>query len=302
MEDLRKQIDEFISKNGISRNVFAKNIDINPSYLAGYMKEGKSFKYSDKVEALAKKYLDNYTPRKEISQDELPFIATKDAKAINAVISWVAQDRDMGVVIGEAGTGKSRAVKEYASNHPEVVLIEATISTSARVLFKILSDKFNVGASKSIDETIRAVANELKKVQKMIIIDEAEHLPYRALEGIRRMYDFSGSPVVLVGTKKLLMNLTGGKKNNLEYEQLSSRIGSKWNLEGLVNAKGDKDLVEVCKHFGVVDKNDVDLVKSLTRGNFRKTEKLLKRALRIAVLNECEINDECIKEATKMLL
>ena len=45
---------------------------------------------------------------------QAPFIATKNAKAINATIENAMSNREMGVIIGETGTGKSRAIKEYA--------------------------------------------------------------------------------------------------------------------------------------------------------------------------------------------
>lgn len=305
--ELKERIADFLLSQNISQNQLSKTLGLNAAYLTGYMKEGKSFRYANKVEALIKTYLDNFIEIKPKNQAELPFLQTKDAKSINAVIEWSVEDRDMGVIIGDAGTGKSRTVKEFVKNHPEAVLIEATISTNARALFRMLCVKFGVNMSKNIDEMIRDVAAELKKVQKLIIIDESEHLPYRALEAIRRLYDFSGSPVILVGTRKLLNNLTGAKRTNLEYAQLSSRVGSKWFLEGLTYLNADKqkinrDLIGVCKLFGVENLELVNLIENFTRGNFRKTEKLLKRAKKLAEINSCEIDEACINEATKMLL
>lgn len=137
-------------------------------------------------------------------------------------------------------------------------------------------------------------------------------MPYRALEGIRRLYDLSQkTPLILVGTRKLYSNLTGGKNRNLEYQQLSSRVGGKFQANGLVyrveKESGkveivDTDLRRVCECFGVIDSSLISLIATLSRGNFRKTEKLLRRSLRLAEFNECEINEEIIKEATKMLL
>lgn len=304
---LKERIADFLLSQDVSQNQFAKTLGLNAAYLTGYMKEGKSFRYANKVETLAKTYLDNFIESRPKNQAELPFLQTKDAKGIVAVIEWAIEDRDMGVIIGDAGTGKSRTIKEFVKKHPEAVLVEATISTNARALFRMLCVKFGVNFSKSIDEMIRDVAEELKKVQKLIIIDEAEHLPYRALEAIRRLYDFSKSPVILVGTRKLLNNLIGAKRTNLEYEQLSSRVGSKWFLEGLtyLNAdkqKIDRDLMQVCKLFDVENKELISSVERLTMGNFRKTEKLLKRAKKLSEINRCEINEACINEATKMLL
>ena len=137
---LADRIKDFIEANktsGMSQNKFATALGINPEYISGYIKEGSSYKYADKVEEPAKNYLDNFIQKVDVLQDELPFVKTKDAKSIHAVIGWAVQDRDMAMISGVAGSGKTRAVREYVRTHPDSILIEATINTSAKSLFKI---------------------------------------------------------------------------------------------------------------------------------------------------------------------
>ena len=306
---LADRIKDFIEANktsGMSQNKFATALGINPAYVSGYIKEGSSYKYADKVEEPAKNYLDNFIQKVDVLQDELPFVKTKDAKSIHAVIGWAVQDRDMAMISGVAGSGKTRAVREYVRTHPDSILIEATINTSAKSLFKILARELGLNDKGSIDELIRQSAQSLKKVSRTIIIDEAEHLPYRALESLRRMHDFSRATLVLVGTNKLLINLTASKSGN-ELEQLSSRVGNKWILGGLSYVDEDKkkirdDLEAVCKNFGVTQKSCIDLIEALAKGNFRKTEKLLRRAKMLSEYAKTPINEDVVKEATKMLL
>ncbi|AQW85457.1 bacteriophage DNA transposition protein B [Campylobacter pinnipediorum subsp. caledonicus] len=302
---LANEISSFLAKTGMSQNKFANILGVNGAYVSGYLKEGSNYKYADKVENPAKNYIDNYIVKNEISDDELPFLVTKDVKSINAVINWAVKDRDMAVISGVAGSGKSRAIAEFCKKHPEAILIEATINTSAKTLLKMLANRLNVDSKGSIDELIRVCADTLSKFNKIIIIDEAEHLPYRALESIRRLYDFSKSTLVLVGTNKLLLNLTSSKNGN-ELEQLSSRVGSKWVLRGLSyyeqNNKNNDDLKELCLKFGINDDKCISLVESLSRGNFRKSVKLLNRAKLLSENANIELNEQAISEATKMLL
>lgn len=312
MQNLKEKTLEHLANSGLSQNIFAKQIGVHPSYMSSYINDTEGFKYKDKVEKALSLYFDNKIEKKEPRTLELPFIATKDSKSIYSLIEFAIEDRDMAIIIGEAGTGKSRTVKEFTAKHPEVILVEATINTNSRSLFAMIANSLNLTASKSIDETIRRCAEYLKRIEKTIIIDESEHLPYRALEGVRRLYDLSEkTPLILVGTRKLYSNLTGGKNRNLEYQQLSSRVGGKFQANGLVcrvEKEGGKaeiidiDLKRVCECFGVTNSPLVNLIATLTRGNFRKTEKLLRRSARLAEFNECEINEEIIKEATKMLL
>jgi bacteriophage DNA transposition protein B, putative len=306
---LANDIVRFIKENeksGMSQNKFAKLLGINPAYISGYIKEGSSYKYAHKVEGPAKNYIDNFIKKIDVTQDELPFIKTRDAKSIHAVINWAVKDRDMAMISGAAGSGKTRAIREYVRTHPDSILIEATINTSAKSLFKILTAELGLESKGCIDDLIRRSATELKKLSKTIIIDEAEHLPYRALESLRRMHDFSRAPLVLVGTNKLQLNLTSSRSGDA-LEQLSSRVGNKWILGGLSYLNDDNqiisdDLKEVCKSFGVENKDCVGLIQRLAKGNFRKTEKLLRRSRMLCEYGGGTINEDVVKEATKMLL
>ncbi|MEV9348723.1 ATPase, partial [Klebsiella pneumoniae] len=60
------------------------------------------------------------------------------------------------------------------------------------------------------------------------LIDEAENLPYRALEVIRRIHDKAGVGVVLAGMPRLIINLKGKRG---EYAQLYSRVGFALDLQ-----------------------------------------------------------------------
>ena len=66
------------------------------------------------------------------------------------------------------------------------------------------------------------IVNKLKNSGRLIIVDEAENLPYRALELLRRIYDKAKVGILLVGLPKLLTNLKGNKG---QYKQLYSRVG-----------------------------------------------------------------------------
>lgn len=163
MQNLKEKTLEHLANSGLSQNIFAKQIGVHPSYLSSYLNDAEGFKYKDKVEKTLSSYFENRIEKKEPHALELPFMHTKDAKSIYSLIEFAIEDRDMAIIIGEAGTGKSRTVKEFSSKHPEVILIEATINTNSRSLFAIIANALNLAPSKSIDETIRRCAEYLKK-------------------------------------------------------------------------------------------------------------------------------------------
>jgi len=257
--DYRDEIEAFIQENGLSRNGFAKTIGVNPAYLSKYMKEGENYKYASSVVTPAKTFIENYIEKNRekkvgIKSKKLPFVQTKDTKGIEIVLRFAVEDDEMSIVVGDPGTGKSRAVEEWVAKHPEVKLIETTLGMRANELFETIAEKLGVKPKhrKSLDFLIRLCAKELKSLDDgYFIIDEAEKLNHRALEALRRMYDFSQKPLILVGTRQLLQNLTGvGKRDNNEYDQLRSRVSGKWVMQSLVHSTdGEKGLVEVDDDF-----------------------------------------------------
>ena len=119
----------------------------------------------------------------------------------------------------------------------------------------------------------------------MLLIDEAEHLPLRALEDLRRIYDFSSTPLILAGTEILLKNLVG---RNKELRQLYSRICGKWAMQGLSKEESDA-------FYGTG-------IFAHAKGNFRASEKLHKKSVRLAALNGCAVGEEIIAQACGMVI
>ncbi|MCW1861884.1 hypothetical protein OLQ84_07385, partial [Campylobacter jejuni] len=80
-------------------------------------------------------------------------------------------------------------------------------------------------------------------------------------------------------------NLMG---KNKELKQLYSRICGKWMMRGLSKEESDEFFGKGYFKF--------------SNGNFRSSAKLLKKALRLAELEECEINDELLTSASEMVI
>ncbi|MDR0578989.1 MAG: AAA family ATPase [Campylobacteraceae bacterium] len=310
--ELRDRIKAYLKESGISQTRFAKTIGVNNAYLSKYLTEGDIYIYTDKVKSPAEKYLNNQSIKKgEAKTNNTPFVFTRDAKMAFFVMDDAVSIGKMAIVSGAPGSGKTRTLKEYANLRPNAVLIEATIKTRGVELFNIIAKKLGVRAVTSQDVMVRECAEELKRSEKFFIVDEAEHLPYAALELLRRLHDFSGRALILAGTDVLVDNLRGAnstRKKAREYRQLSSRIVGKCEFKGLVYSKEkdgkiieeSEDLISFCAPF-LKDVDAIKAAKHLARGNVRKTENLLERAERLANINNGEITEDIVREAAAMV-
>lgn len=284
VEQVRKDLETFLSVNEVSQSALARALAVSAAAISTFRKG----EYKGQVEALARKiylYLENYKQKGKKTPELDAVFESKDYKMANFVINEAVNDGEIALITGTAGSGKSTIAQNYAKSHPNAIFVEATLHTTAKVLLEELEMRLNLPPAKNCHEKVVHIAKELKRRDVIILIDEAEHLSVRALEDLRRIWDFSSVPLVLFGTEILMKNLMG---KNGELRQLYSRIGGKWQMCGL-----DEKECEAISAKGVF---------KFTQGNFRSSVKLYKRAKRLAGLHEVGINDEIVAQAVAMII
>lgn len=284
IERIRKDLEVFMELHSVSQNAIARALGINPSAISTFRKG----EYKGNNEELARKiqlYIQNTNNKKVSTIDFREIFETNDKKMADFVINEAYIDGQIALITGEAGSGKSTIVKEYAKNHPNAILIEATLHTTAKVLLDILSERLHLNYHRSLHDKVVAIAKELSRRDCIVIIDEAEHLPLRALEDLRRIWDFSQKGFVLVGTEILTKNLMG---KNGDLKQLYSRIDSKWHLRGC-------DAKECATCFN-------EYIFAYTKGNFRSSAKLFRKAKRLADMHNVEMSKDIVAQAATMII
>lgn len=281
LSTIRAELEAFMSRENVSQASLSRALGVSASAISLFLKD----KYAGKASELAEKiklYIKNFSKRES---EETRIFFSKDKKMSDFVIAEAIENREIAIITGEAGSGKSTIAKEWSKSHPNVVLLEATLHTTASVLLKELGTQFGVNGGANLHESVSNISRYLKNADVVLMIDEAEHLPLRALEDLRRIWDFSGVPLILFGTEILTRNLMG---KNGELRQLYSRIGGKYKMKGL-----DR---EECKEVFCEE------IYPYTLGNFRSSHKLYKRATRLAELHKEELSIEIIQNAVNMVI
>src|SRR5690606_30109075 len=173
---------------------------------------------------------------------------------------------------------------------------EADHGYSAKTLFQEILRRLGIDDSgKAIHPMLMSAVEKLKGSGRLVIVDEAEHLPYRALELLRRLHDHAGVGMLLVGMPRLYTNLKGQKA---DYAQLYSRVGVFTHLAPLT--KHDVQTLVESVH---PDANGLaQLYADACGGNARRLSKLIARASRVAQVNKRPVDREIIESATKLLI
>ena len=120
----------------------------------------------------------------------------------------------MAIIIGDAGLGKTYTVRHYAATPPPrrhtglpaCIVLTLERDTTKRYLTELLLRELRmvpVGRSgfPLLDQATSAI---LRNDLELIIVDEADFLKEDTFELLRRVFDRTGCPIVLVGLPKLL--------------------------------------------------------------------------------------------------
>lgn len=179
--------------------------------------------------------------------------------------------------------------------NPGVILIEADLGYSPKVLFSELHKKLGFDGTGTVHEMFLNIVEKLKYSGRLIIIDEAEHLPYKSLELVRRIYDKANIGILLLGMKRLISNLKG---KNGQYAQLYSRVGIVTELTKLTSNDEEAIIHSLVPKF----KLPIEVVSGVSKGNTRILTKLLVRAIRVAQINSSEINEDILAVSMRKTL
>lgn len=294
MLNLEQQLRNLMDERGLSLSSVSRALGISTAALSQWLSgsySGNVAKINDSV----KGFLERQKERLKAPKKSIEFVMTSAAKKVFEVARICHLDGEIGVCYGDAGLGKTDAVKEYARRNSDVILIEADLGYTAKVLFQELHKRLGMDGRGPIHELFDDVVAKLKDSGRLIIIDEAEHLPYRSLELLRRVYDKAGVGIMLVGMPRLIANLRGKKG---EYAQLYSRVGVASRLENLKAQDTENIVSSVIPSANGLWK----IYHETSYGNTRRLCKLLLRSIRVAEINKMPVSHEIVRETAKMLI
>ncbi len=146
------------------------------------------------------------------------------------LIQFCHFEKGMVVAHGDAGIGKTKGAEKYYKENPSsTIYLQATPSSGTLGnILKLLARALKINERLGKLDLILSIRERLEGSNKVIIIDEAQHLKLGALEEIRTLSDpnditgTSGTGIVLIGNTEVYSKMLG--KQEAKFAQLFSRI------------------------------------------------------------------------------
>ncbi|HFJ2098244.1 TPA: AAA family ATPase [Salmonella enterica] len=226
------------------------------------------------------------------------FVSTPTARKGLEVLAYAHQECEICVLYGAAGLGKTMTLKEYARRDDAVIFIEADPGYTARTLLEELCGRLKQNKNGNIHTLIDLCVEKLKGTGRLLIIDEAELLPYRALEVIRRLHDKAGIGVVMAGMPRLIVNLKGKRG---EFAQLYSRVALALDMGNSLDRE-DFDQIAVDLMPEAEDQKIRNALYDQSKGNARRLFKLARGVYRTCDISKKEVSVTAIEKFSEMLI
>lgn len=238
-EQARLRLVEYKEQTRKSQSEIAKEMGVSDASLSQFLKGSYKAPHTiiPKVEQLI-----GMAEKQEIAPKEPGFCRTSISGTVMDLIAYCHIQRKVGVAYGDAGVGKTMAIREYKAQNPDTAIV-ITISPCFATMTGVndlLGEELRI--KEKVSRKIYAEAvRKLRGSNKVIIIDEAQHLTVRVINHLRCISDESGVGMAFVGNEEIYLKMRGS--GQASYAQYYSRIADNKHVLTSQITRADIELV-----------------------------------------------------------
>lgn len=182
---LLKKLELFIISKGSAGNA-GKALGVSPSILSGI----RNCSYNGNTEEFFRNF-ESYSQleaekKKTVIYRDIEYAPTSISETIYQTLRSVHLNGECEIITGDAGIGKTRSIRKYVSDYARNTIAITPSCTDGTVsgALMLLADELGVSAGGSLNTLNRAVCGKLHDGM-LIIVDEAQHLNFKAVDHLR---------------------------------------------------------------------------------------------------------------------
>ncbi len=286
MSNLQHELKSWLSSNSSwSQTKVAQKLALSGGALSSWL-NGKYKGDVSKIDKAVSAFLEG----QKVAQEDRNTFANDFEFCETSVYLKIEEDADlaehrgeMRVVTGLSGIGKTTALKHIQEQRTGMLLIECYQGMNKQTILRQICRQLGVDTKGTYSVLFDRVTDNLIGSHRLIAIDEAEHLSFTTIDTIRRVHDFTGCGVLMVGHPRFYREL---KSNQRDYAYLYNRLSLPLHLETL---KKD-DIKQLVKTVFDTDMN-FDTFFTACGGIGRDLKIVVRESMRVAKINHIEYSD-----------
>lgn len=299
MQELIERLKKIKERSNYSQTELAIKIARSPAVINQFL-QGKYKGDLDDVTARIRDFVETEEARFNAKFKAPSFVETASTIRAKELIKFANQYRTICVLTATSGLGKSTILKECKAEYTNSILIEVTPGFTPRALMRALLAVLKSDYSRSLStaDLMKECITCLKKTEYLILVDEAELLPYQTLEALRRLYDMTEVGLVLAGLPRLSSNLLG---EDGEHVQMYSRVSQYLDLNDKFSRQ-DFDALVVRMMPEAVDDEIRELLYFCAGHNIRRLLNIVRGVYDLSDKAHSEVGIGAVQEYTNKLM
>lgn len=288
-ENFKQEFLAWFQGTKLSQNKLAQKVGVN----AGAFSDWKNGKYTgdnaaleQKLHAYYRTQVTSVLERGAFTKTDFDFVETTIYSQINKVVAQCQAWRCIGSISGNTGLGKTTALKRIKADNPNTIILKTYLNIKPRAVLIRLSEALGLEPKAQIDGLIRQITEKLIGSEKLILVDEAEHLKVDSVDLLRTFVDNDDIHItlILVGMPILVNQL----ESNYKYAYVNNRIGAKAKLPANIEEKDIELMVgTVLPNSGISGQ----VWLKLSKGVGRNLKNLVFRTIQMMRLNNVEVGN-----------
>ena len=232
---------------------------------------------SGKWELIADEMWRNVAAQIGYKDEKWEAVQTRDFRLLTRLLDEAKENTLVMGVTGDAGSGKTFALKHYTASHRQVYVLCCNEFWNRKLfLGELLQMMGRDSSGYTVGEMMAVVVRGLKMQESpLIVLDEADKLSDQVLYFFISLYNHLEDEcgIVLCATSHLEKRLRRGMKLNKKgYAEIWSRLGKKCvPLRGVTA----RDITAICEANGVTDSHDIDDVIEDSEQDLRRVKRKL---------------------------
>lgn len=219
--DLQHRLEEYIAEAG-SQEKAAALIGYSAATLSTYRK-GVYNGDVDKLETRLREMFTVEEAAEELHAVSPDYVPTSISQKVYETIRICHLKGGLAIECGDAGIGKTKAAEKYTADYPNST-IYITVNpcfTSLSSFLKLLCRRLRISTGRK-DDMWLDIDSYLRGGRKVLIVDEAQHLPIKTIDSIRSFFDSNPTlGIIFIGNAETVA-CRGGRVRE-SYSQIRNR-------------------------------------------------------------------------------
>ena len=222
-EDTRKALAEFMQRSAKSQRQISKETGLSTSVISQFL-SGTYTGDNEEVSKIIRQYLPISKERLNTVSGIQFYEGLYNTREVLFACNYAHRNNDASLVSGDAGAGKTTSLKRYADTTIGVILVTANACiTTATAILGLRCRKLGKQPPTRRAALMNLLVEQLADTNRLIIVDEADHLSLDALQAVRNLNDEAHVGLVLSGNDKIYRQMLSPRRG-YEFDQLRTRF------------------------------------------------------------------------------